>query len=286
VPDTQPATPAADAEITGPVDREADVDSWLPTPADLAEQDRLDALESALGPEISTDPAGAIPPMAASDDEMCEATTEHDGRIFTCMAGKGHPAGTLHAAYGVLPEPVHTWPQQDTCCACHATDQPLAADLPFAPGEAVRLYCADAAACNRRVFRLQVGWYAPKADQTAEQDGTGTTGRDEITPATAAGRNYTCPDCGTTASYPAHDVTCWRYYVAKLWGSHQAERAREAVAAVKAARDAWLAVPATSDAGHDDAREQARHALTDARHEAADALRWLLEELDTQAGAL
>jgi hypothetical protein len=259
----------------------------------------------------------AVPPAAATDDEMCMATDEHEGRFYTCLADKGHPAGTVHVAWGTHPRfPVHTWPQAETSRQEGGLASDAGALLPGDSPSAERVAGDNAQAdnidlrvsvhCTPKTWRggahhaACTGFIEPAVDRpchcschqvadvrpdpTIEVRG-GLSGRDEITPATASGRNYACPDCGTTASYPAHDVSCHRYYVAKLWGSHQAERAREAVAAVKAARDAWLAVPATSDAGHDDAREQARHALTDARHEAADALRWLLEELDTQAGA-
>lgn len=331
---------------------------------------------------------GIIPPMAASDGELCEAAAEHDGRIVTCLAAKGHPAGTVHAAWGSSDTvPVHTWPQASRCAACGATGQQLAADLPFAPGADGVLFCADAAACNRRSFglvpgaaRCDVDWgdatpsqrctrpaghdgphndhngnewvalaettpaaWLPTADELGEADPTvdvvhavrakvaelieetslgtpgarkkirqrgaegdwhgplpelppkwngrpdptvevpgGLSGRDEITPATSGGRNYTCGDCGAVASYPgAHETACWRYYVAKLRASSVVALLRQALADEGAAMAAYMDAPA-GEPGWGTARQ----AWIDACNIACGTAEDLLAELDRQAGAV
>jgi hypothetical protein len=423
------------------------------TRAELAaETDRIKALNAAApahfryptAAEAAAQRAGGIiPPMAASDGELCEAAAEHDGRIVTCLAAKGHPAGTVHAAWGSSDTvPVHTWPQASRCAACGATGQQLAADLPFAPGADGVLFCADAAACNRRSFglvpgaaRCDVDWgdatpsqrctrpaghdgphndhngnewvaliettpagWLPTADElgelcakcarasrkpgwsyctgcldmcheasefdhccmicaapeeaaalgyrqppsgyNAELDPTvdvvhavrakvaelieetslgtpgarkirqrgaegnwhgplaelppkwngrpdptvevrdGLSGRDEITPATAAGRNYSCPDCGATASYVAHEERCHRYYVAKFRAALVVDKLRQAVADAETAWTAYSPV-SPSAPGWREKREAWIGAAQDASLRAAD----LLAELDRQAGA-
>jgi hypothetical protein len=119
------------------------------------------------------------------------------------------------------------------------------------------------------------------ADPTVELDGTGVSGRDEITPATA-GRLYTCQECAAAGTQPTHARTCKRLGASQIWASEDAAAARKAAADLSAAERAYWVVPTTDHAAYDAARVR----MDDARRTAAHKLLLLLDEINRQAGAL
>jgi len=125
----------------------------------------------------------------------------------------------------------------------------------------------------------------PAPDPTAELDGSGVSGRDEITPADARRLpSYSCRRCGGTGSMPTHRADCEADVRAStLWRTPLAAGARAALAEVDARRNELIALPADTPPGeHEDARLR-MHA---AEASASNKLAGLLAALDHAAGVL
>jgi hypothetical protein len=225
-----------------------------------------------------------LAPQSADGEQHCTAERKSyfGGGTYGCLAVSGH-AGD-HVPYPVTEE---AWPQDPAAAEQKRLD---ALESQLGPSVTPAAGCGCPSADGKTYHQQEtctdpvvaaLGWYAgPKPGPTAEQDGTGTTGRDEITPATAAGRNYSCPDCGAVASYVAHEERCHRYYVAKFRAALVVDKLRKAVADSEAAWTAYSPV-SPSAPGWREKREAWIGAAQDASLRAAD----LLAELDRQAGA-